>query len=481
MKKYIGNSITSFILHPLSFVLFVLVGCEQQSQRFDIPRPDDALHIRASVERVQLMQRLSGDVAVTFQWDIPAPVEGSTGYEYYFKMDIAGNDFATSISKMSVDGATSISFTHAELNAMMESWGVQAGQWTQVEAELIAEPVGTAQYYKPMLSTTVFEACGFASLLYVAGSATPAGNDYEAAQLMEKQAGKNVYTYRHLLNPGTLLFLLEPSASSEAYGMGGGERDLAAATLGEVKPFEITRQGFYTPEVDLDAMRLTLNQPLALIGSATPGGWSLAEASPMDQLSETRLVWSGALTCGELKFACNPQDGSFESPFYTATGENVSTDGTTDMMFKPQNDLDGTDYKWNCGADGIYTVSVDLDQRKVTFEYTCPYAYIWLCGNATPGGWDTPFSEQFTYQGNGEFVWTGTLQPGEIKFPLTASDYQGRTLMATAPNTPVIDGEEMPFLDTPDGNPDQKWMVGESGNYKITINGMRQTVKFEKK
>ena len=200
--------------------LLLLAGCRQESMHYEIPQPEDALHLRASRDSVVLAQRYAGEDAITFTWDTPEPLEGTTGYDYYFKMDIAGNGFETSISKLSVKGMQSLSFTHAELNAMLEQWGVSPSTWMQIEAELIANPLGSETYIKPMLSTVTFDAVGFANYMYIAGSATAAGYDYANALVMDKIAGENAYTYRGVLQPGEFFFLMEQSDEADFIGMG---------------------------------------------------------------------------------------------------------------------------------------------------------------------------------------------------------------------------------------------------------------------
>ena len=459
--------------------LLLLAGCRQESMHYEIPQPEDALHLRASRDSVVLAQRYAGEDAITFTWDTPEPLEGTTGYDYYFKMDIADNGFETSISKLSVKGLDSVSFTHAELNAMLEQWGVSPGTWMQIEAELIANPLGSETYIKPMLSTVTFDAVGFANYMYIAGSATAAGYDYANALVMDKIAGENAYTYRGVMQPGEFVFLMEQSAETDFIGMGADERQMVHATAETVKGIPVQQEGFYAPEVNLDRMTLVLNQPLALVGDATPAGWSLKDAPFMEQQSETRLTWTGPLTKGELKLACNPSSGLFEDAFYTATTANVNTEGTTDMLFHPQG-TDADDFKWQCAADGIYQVDADLSNRTLSFTYLCNYAYVFLCGSATPSGWDAPFTQCFSFIGDGKFQWKGMLTPGEIKFPLTTSDYNGPTLMALAKDTPVEIGKPMGFRCISNCNPDQKWIVKEGGEYTITLDATRSTVTFEK-
>lgn len=464
-----------------------LIACKPESVRVEIPSLADEMHIRASVKRIQLRQTASADTAVVFSWDIPALKDGITGYEYYFKMDISGNGFATSITPMSVDGGNTVAFTHKQVNEMLEKWNITAGTWAAIDAEVIAAPQGTDHYIKPMLSTVTFEAMGYASILYLAGSATSVGTDYTKAIAMTKVAGQEAYTWTGVLSEGEFLFVNQQADNSPAYGMGTDAYTLHYAdSVAAAKAFTINRTGYYTLTASLSELTLVCLEPLYLFGSATPGGWALAEATPMINLTGSTLIWEGNLSAGELKFLCEPDPDArrFDGAFYMAPDENTLADGTTGMFFA----ADGTpDQKWQVPAAGMYQIRVDLSQRSVTFAIDAdfaklPYKQIWLCGSATPHGWDTPFGEQMTYDSkakDGSFTWTGELIAGEIKFPLNPDSYEGAFLIAPAVDTPVSE-QPSAVKYTPNDTPDQKWVVTDAGKYKITINVLDMTVKFEK-
>ncbi len=462
----------------------ILFACKPESEHYTIPRLEDTMHLRASASSIRLSHALSADTAITFSWDIPALTDGITGYEYYFKMDIADNEFATSITPMLVDGGNTVSFTHGALNDQLERWGITAGTSCALEAEIIAHPKGLSTYVKPMLSTVTFEAVGYASVLYLAGSATTAGTTYTEALEMSKIAGRNAYRYVGTLAEGDLLFLTERSDSAEVYGQGDTEGSLCYTTLAAATPVPVSHAGFYIVEADIDALTVTATEPLYLFGSAA-NGWDLGSAIAMEQLSEHTLSWSGLLSEGELKFLCEPTVNSrrFDGAFWLAPADGTAAEGTTAMVFAPN----GTpDSKWSVPSTGLYTIRVDLSIPEVTFSRDedfdkLPYKQIWLCGDATPGGWNTPFSEQFTYDTearNGSFVWTGNLAAGEIKFPLNPSSYEGAFFIAPEAGTP-ISAEPTPVVYTANDQPDQKWQVSASGKYKITINVLDLTVQFQ--
>ena len=85
------------ILKYMLFCLpFLAAGCSEDDLRFSYDAPEDSMHLTPSTEAVVLNPGMKQDVAVTFTWNNATPREGAKTMTYYFKMDIAGNSFATS-------------------------------------------------------------------------------------------------------------------------------------------------------------------------------------------------------------------------------------------------------------------------------------------------------------------------------------------------------------------------------------------------
>lgn len=110
---------------------------------------------------------------------------------------------------------------------------------------------------------------------------------------------------------------------------------------------------------------------------------------------------------------------------------------------------------------------------------------VWMTGSATATQWDTPFKIAFQYnpdEKEGTFVWEGHLNTGEIKFPLSNTNgFECDYLMPEVNGTSVTNAEKMERRNYPDsGMNDFKWKVDEAGEYKISLNVIDMTVKFEK-
>lgn len=104
MKNIISKS--AFFVAMLS----LLLSCEK-SVRFDLPSPEDQMHLNVSKESVEISFFSEDQVAVSFSWNTSGYAAQGRPVNYSFKMDISGNNFETSIPKVDVTGVNSISFS----------------------------------------------------------------------------------------------------------------------------------------------------------------------------------------------------------------------------------------------------------------------------------------------------------------------------------------------------------------------------------
>jgi hypothetical protein len=108
-----------------------------------------------------------------------------------------------------------------------------------------------------------------------------------------------------------------------------------------------------------------------LVGSASPSGWDLGNASPMtiDAENPYGFIWTGALTAGELKFSCDKQSDWNGAWFMPVEANKMPTGEVEDMLFTDKSSPEYADYmdvdmKWNIQTAGTYTIT--LDQLKET-------------------------------------------------------------------------------------------------------------------
>ena len=113
-----------------------------------------------------------------------------------------------------------------------------------------------------------------------------------------------------------------------------------------------------------------------LIGSASPAGWDLGNATPMTAGSDAyTFTWEGQLNEGELKFTCDRKSDWMGAWFMASESGKAPTGQTEQMLFidkssdlcKAQyleNNVGDLDFKWNITEAGTYTIT--LDQLKET-------------------------------------------------------------------------------------------------------------------
>lgn len=122
-----------------------------------------------------------------------------------------------------------------------------------------------------------------------------------------------------------------------------------------------------------------------------------------------------------------------------------------------------------------FVAGEEQTQTATTTFSATPYepvtSTLYIIGSAAPNGWSADNASEMTRTNNGLFTWEGTLTKGEIKFITTLGQFlpsYGR-------------GDDgAPVLRTSDDQPDNKWEIDESHDYKITVDLLGGTVSIEK-
>lgn len=121
----------------------------------------------------------------------------------------------------------------------------------------------------------------------------------------------------------------------------------------------------------------------------------------------------------------------------------------------------------------------DKDLNVVEIPVT-PYEIpnLWMVGNATPADWNIDNPVIMTKISDNTFEYQGHLNEGEFKCPMEPGNWGGAFIMPVNGGTTIssqgVANDEISLM--PDGNPDNKWVVTESGNYKIVIDGNKHKI-----
>ena len=221
------------------------------------------------------------------------------------------------------------------------------------------------------------------------------------------------------------------------------------------------------------AWNATMMTDLYLVGDATPHGWDLGRATAMimDMDHFSTFSWSGTMHKGEFKLIVNTEDWF---PCFVKD----STDEAK-MVYRDSEES-YPDFKWTIAKTGNYRITADVEALTIEVAYLGgeTYSHIYMIGDATPGGWSWDNLTQMQHPESGIFTYEGHLNTGQIKFPTEIrSDWSGEMLYAPTPDcVPVLNGS----FDAHAGEPDNKWIIPESGEWSIRININDTTISFTK-
>lgn len=479
---------------------FVIMGCQDETERITLDSPQDTMGLKVSSSDVVLNQDLGNEEAISFTWGSAANRGEGTKLTYYFKMDIADNNFETSIAKVEIpEGVQSISYTHKEMNALLSGWKVTAGETAMLEAEIIAEVSGGSVYMKPEISKVQFSVTGYyiaARDLFIVGSAVE-GMDPTKSLKMNEVLSEQKYEWGGHLKKGDFKFIKSRTSLTPSYTKGADKNTLVYnETDGPETLFHIDTEGYYFITVDVEKLTIASEYPdgndyqnIWIIGNATPAGWNVPSTIELKKKNQVEFVYEGPLYEGELKFMLQ-NDKGFECDYLMAETNGASIFSTKMIRknYPETNDANDTKWKVNLSETGNYRITLDTYMMEITFEKIeipddLPIKAVWMTGDATATKWKTPFEIAFNSdEKEGTFVWEGHLNTGEIKFPLSNTNgFECDYLMPEENGTLVTEAHKMVRKNYPDsGKNDYKWIVDKAGKYKISLNVIDMTVKFEK-
>lgn len=451
--------------------LFLAAACQQESVRTEIPTPEDQMHLSVSTDDVTLNFYDLESEAVRFSWEDCGFEASDTPYNTFFKMDIADNDYATSIDKITVTGRNNIAFTGYELATFLNKWEISNGNKVTIEAEVIAEPVvsdiETQKYQKPEVSKVRFSA------VFIAPSEIRlTGEDLD----IEFKTDDDLL----ILKPGSYSF----TSAGHPF-----------------MSFEVSEGGLWYVRPDYAESTVLCQRPQAwIVGSACLYGWELGNMEELVSANESGSVrrYKGVLSCvdettpGEIKIALR-KNGLFEIPYLRPQADGTPV-GEGDMVLWKFGEGEGDD-KWIVNETGVYTITVDYENMKINFEKSeveLPWYRIWIVGNATPRGWDNPFPLRLRYDSENEkdgiFIYEGSLYEGEFKFPLKEKDWDIPYLMPKNVDennhgTFPAEGGTSEVILIDGGSPDQKWYVSaeQAGEYILYLDVLDMTLTVKKK
>ena len=96
----------TIIKNIIPALLLILIGCQDDMERYVLDKPADTMHLSVSSDNIVLDQDKKEEVALIFTWSKATDRGEGTVLTYFFKMDIANNNFETSIDKIEIPAGT---------------------------------------------------------------------------------------------------------------------------------------------------------------------------------------------------------------------------------------------------------------------------------------------------------------------------------------------------------------------------------------
>lgn len=230
-----------------------------------------------------------------------------------------------------------------------------------------------------------------AEKLYIVGNATPAGWNIDAPTELVKTADYT-FVYEGQLIAGELkacattgnwdVDYVRPASDGVTIGKTGVAESGFVYTASPDNKWVVTDPGIYRLEFNLREWTIKAEykgeitvskdpietETLFMIGDATPGGWSMDDASEYTRKDGSRyiFVWEGELVEGDFK-VCTERDGTFSCPFIRplSNGCEVSKAGVASPDFVYTTNPDD---KWHVTEAGRYRITFDLENYSIAVE-----------------------------------------------------------------------------------------------------------------
>lgn len=421
-------------------------------------------------------------------------------------------DNGTEINQTAIDGATFA--MHA--GDPDDKWRVtEAGvyrltfdlrNWKMSTAYLGGKPVAPVE---PIAADNV----------YLVGDATPNGWNIDAPTQFTKES-EYIFSWEGPLQTGDFKCCLQttswdqpfirPEADATEVNKDGVAVEDFVFTASPDNKWKVSYAANYKVVLDLEHCKINvqfvsdLPEPeskaieadnVYMIGDATPNGWSLDNAQTFTRSASNKYIWTwtGSLVSGTFK-CCTANDKGFDIPFIRPASADVTVSkaGVSANTFVY---TQSPDDQWKVTDAGDYTITLDLENWTIDVkaagstkpdpdpdEYD-PQALktdaLYIIGDATPGGWSMDNLTALTRSADNkyQYSWEGTLKTGEFKGCLKPDGtFSGPWVKPTKSGVTVtkdgVSDDKFMF----GGDPDDKWVVRNSGRYRILFDVQKWTI-----
>lgn len=228
---------------------------------------------------------------------------------------------------------------------------------------------------------------------------------------------------------------------------------------------------------------------LYLVGDATPNGWSIDDPTPMISSDEDPLVfeWEGVLNTGEMKLCL--AKGSWDNPFIRpmVDGDRITRNGVEETQFDMY--AGDPDKKWKVADAGVYRLRFDLRNWMMSAVFVreadapeiepIETENLYIVGSATPNEWNIDNPTLLEKKSDYVFVYEGALTEGEMKACTEPGSWDVAFVRPSSNGCKIGKNgvEAANFVYTK--SPDNKWVVENSGIYRVTFDLSKWTIVAE--
>ena len=470
-------------LSPVVLLCLIVAVCLYSCDENEEIKITDGVPISISASNTQmvLQQKQANKEALKFEWTRGSNKGTGAAISYHLQMDAAENQFAKSLTSDPVKGSYSKSFTVAELNnLLLNHWGLSPHVATTLQVRIIATVANenVLPDTSEVVDVTLTPYAPITPTLYIIGEAAPNGWDAEnAVALQVDPDDPTVFTFNGRLSAGEFKFITTQGSYLPSYNKDTNEAKLVLRT-DDSQPddkFVISEASKYIITVDLVELSIRIvkqdgpaYEQMFVVGSATPNGWDIANATEMAQNPDNlyQFIYDGILTPGEFKFPVNR-----------------NTDWGQDMFMKDPTDAskiylhhggDEDDNPWTIEKTNHYRVVLDLDRYTLSIK---PFQ-LFMVGSAAPNGWDIGSATPLVQDESNWYIFTyeGPMATGEFKFPVNRNSDWGQDMYMKDPSDPT-----KMYLHNGGDKDDEKWSITTAGDYVITLNIRDLTIDIDKK
>lgn len=223
------------------------------------------------------------------------------------------------------------------------------------------------------------------------------------------------------------------------------------------------------------------------LGDAAPCGWNNGAPTEFTKSEEDPFifVYEGPLNKGEMKAML--AKGSWDVPFIRpgSEGLEVGQEGIQNQVFQMWSG--DPDWKWKFTVAGMYRMEFNLKAWTYSITYLgelpkdpIKVESLYVIGDGTPGGWSWDASVELTKESEYVFSYTGPLKAGDIKFSAEKSyDEHVKFVRPEVANEAITKTGVANNKIVYTTGPDDKWKVKDAGQYKITLDLQKYTIKAE--